>query len=221
MKMIELDRYKLLNMLFCKEPCGYGGYGVLVARKDKVYKIYYKTLINTYMSGNETYLDQEVDVNLMVDKEFGLKDPYKRLKDFERLEKTKSKGLITGVLSYKGLYVGIEMNYLRDYVSFWDALDSISHDELSEYLNKTLLLINDLLDHDIVPRDIRGENVLINPITKNLALIDLDDLETIYGTTNYVKDYPHNKDIVMQSFNELRTGLLESKKRILTRSRML
>ena len=50
-----------------------------------------------------------------------------------------------------------------------------------------------------------------------MALIDLDDLETIYGTTNYVKDYPHNKDIVMQNFNEMKKGLTAHQEKVLIR----
>lgn len=220
MEIIELNKSQLLDMLLCENPCGFGGYGIVVAKGDKVYKIRYKDFIKTYMSGDESLLDDEVDIFLFADQDYGLYNPYNRLKDFERLSETKSNRLITGVLSYRGLFAGIEMNYLNGYISFWDALDSISKDELKDYLDKTLLLVNDLIEHDIAPRDIRGENVLINPLTKDVVLIDLDDIETVYGPyPNYLKEYPHHTDAVMRRFNEMKKGLTMRKENILTRTR--
>ena len=108
MEIIELNKSQLLDMLFCENPCGFGGYGIVVAKGDKVYKIRYKNFINTYMSGDESHLDDEVDIFLFADQDYGLYNPNNRLKDFERLSETKSNKLITGVLSYRGLFAGID-----------------------------------------------------------------------------------------------------------------
>lgn len=217
MKIIDINKAQFLNLLLNSKPFSQGQFGIITLMNSKLYKIYYKDFIETYLSRDESNLDIEVDNWLEIEKiiSFGLRNPNKRLEELHKLLKTKSCDLITGVLSYNGLLVGIEMNFYEGYVSLEAASKIVSQDELDTYLNKCYKLINDLMTHNIVPKDIKEDNVLVNPITSDVVLIDLDGIETTYGPDNYVNDYPYNKKIVKEKFNEMVYRLNNQSKNIL------
>ena len=61
--------------------------------------------------------------------------------------------------------------------------------------------------HDIVPKDIKENNILVNTETGDVKLIDLDGIETIYGPKGYIKDYPYNIDSVNAKLEEMANRL--------------
>lgn len=217
MKIIDINKEQFLNFLLNSNPFSQGQFGIMTLINGKLYKIYYKDFIETYLTRDESKLDIEVDSWLEIEKitNFGLRNPYKRLKELHKLLKTNSCNLVTGILSYNGLLVGIEMNYYEGYISLEAASKIILQDELDTYLNKCLNLINDLMTHNIVPKDIKEDNILVNPITGDVVLIDLDGTETTYGPDNYVNDNPYNKKIVKEKFNEMVNRLNNQSKNIL------
>lgn len=217
MKIIDVNKEQFLNFLLNSNPFFQGQFGIITLINGKLYKIYYKDFIETYLTRDESKLDTEVDYWLETEKitNFGLRNPNKKLEELYKLLKTKPCNLISGVLSYKGLLVGIEMNYYEGYISLKTASKSVSKEELNQYLNNCYNLIIDLMLHNIVPRDIKEDNILVNITTGNVVLIDLDGVETIYGPDNYVNDYPHNKEIVEEKFNEMVYRLNNQHKNIL------
>lgn len=158
-------------------------------------------------------MDEEV--NRLIENErltnLGLRDPYKKLSELNRLTKTNSLNLITGVLSYKGLLVGIQMNYLKDYITLKEISTRVEDSKLDIYLNKVYELICDLLMENIVPTDVKEDNILVNEKTKEVVLIDLDGIETIYGPDNYLMDFPYNLDIINNNFDKM-VNRLKTKK---------
>lgn len=205
MKIIEINKEQFLNLLLNPEPFSQGQFGIISLINGKLYKIYYKDFIDTYLKRDDSKLDFEVNSWLEAERitNFGLKNPIKRLNELKRLLKTKSYNLVTGIISYKGLLVGIEMNYYKDYISLAEVSKVASNQVLDKYLNGCYDLIADLMSHDIVPRDIKEDNILANTTTGDVVLIDLDGNETTYGPKNYVKDYPYTKKIVEREFNEM------------------
>ena len=205
MKIIELNKEQFIFLLSNPHPLSHGCNGIVTLINNKLYKIYYKDFFEFYLSKNEEELEKIVkgwlEIELITN--CGLKNPQVRMKDYEKLNDTKSKGLITAILSYKGLFVGIEMKYYKDFLEFDTALKYLNDNDISKCINKAFYLVNDLLNNNIVARDIKESNILVNPKTLEVVLIDLDGTETTYGPNNYIKDYPYNQKMVMRSFKEM------------------
>lgn len=205
MQVIEISKDKFLSYLLNPNPIFQGQFGKIVLDNNKLYKIYYRDFIKTYINKDEGFLDDEVNSLLGIEKltNFELRDPYKKLNELNRLARTKSASLITGVLSYNGLLVGIQMNYLKNYTTLKEISTRIEDSKLVIYLNKVYELVCNLLMENIVPTDVKEDNILINEETNDVVLIDLDGSETIYGPDNYLIDFPYNLDIINNNFDKM------------------
>lgn len=205
MQVIEISKDKFLSYLLNPNPIFQGQFGKIVLDNNKLYKIYYRDFIKTYINKDECFLDDEVNSLLEIEKltNFELRDPYKKLNELNRLARTKSTSLITGVLSYNGLLVGIQMNYLKNYTTLKEISTRVEDSKLVIYLNKVYELVCNLLMENIVPTDVKEDNILVNEETKDVVLIDLDGSETIYGPDNYLIDFPYNLDIINNNFDKM------------------
>lgn len=205
MQVIEISKDKFLSYLLNPNPIFQGQFGKIVLDNNKLYKIYYRDFIKTYINKDECFLDDEVNSLLEIEKltNFELRDPYKKLNELNRLARTKSASLITGVLSYNGLLVGIQMNYLKNYTTLKEISTRVEDSKLVIYLNKVYELVCNLLMENIVPTDVKEDNILVNEETKDVVLIDLDGSETIYGPDNYLIDFPYNLDIINNNFDKM------------------
>lgn len=205
MQVIEISKDKFLSYLLNPNPIFQGQFGKIVLDNNKLYKIYYRDFIKTYINKDECFLDDEVNSLLEIEKltNFELRNPYKKLNELNRLARTKSASLITGVLSYKELLVGIQMNYLKNYITLKEISTRVEDSKLVIYLNKVYELVCNLLMENIVPTDVKEDNILINEETKDVVLIDLDGSETIYGPDHYLMDFPYNLDIINNSFDKM------------------
>lgn len=205
MQVIEISKDKFLSYLLNPNPIFQGQFGKIVLDNNKLYKIYYRDFIKTYINKDECFLDDEVNSLLEIEKltNFELRDPYKKLNELNRLARTKSASLITGVLSYKGLLVGIQMNYLKNYTTLKEISTRVEDSKLVIYLNKVYELVCNLLMENIVLTDVKEDNILVNEETNDVVLIDLDGSETIYGPDNYLIDFPYNLDIINNNFDKM------------------
>lgn len=205
MQVIEISKDKFLSYLLNPNPIFQGQFGKIVLDNNKLYKIYYRDFIKTYINKDECFLDDEVNSLLEIEKltNFELRNPYKKLNELNRLARTKSASLITGVLSYNGLLVGIQMNYLKNYTTLKEISTRVEDSKLVIYLNKAYEIVYDLLKENIVPTDVKEDNILVNEETNNVVLIDLDGSETIYGPDNYLIDFPYNLDIINNNFDKM------------------
>lgn len=205
MQVIEISKDKFLSYLLNPNPIFQGQFGKIVLDNNKLYKIYYRDFIKTYINKDECFLDDEVNSLLEIEKltNFELRNPYKKLNELNRLARTKSASLITGVLSYKGLLVGIQMNYLKNYTTLKEISTRVEDSKLVIYLNKVYELVCNLLMENIVLTDVKEDNILVNEETNDVVLIDLDGSETIYGPDNYLIDFPYNLDIINNNFDKM------------------
>ena len=205
MQVIEISKDKFLSYLLNPNPIFQGQFGKIVLDNNKLYKIYYRDFIKTYINKDECFLDDEVNSLLEIEKltNFELRNPYKKLNELNRLARTKSPNLITGVLSYNGLLVGIQMNYLKNYTTLKEISTRVEVSKLVIYLNKAYEIVYDLLKENIVPTDVKEDNILVNEETNDVVLIDLDGSETIYGPDNYLIDFPYNLDIINNNFDKM------------------
>ena len=205
MQVIEISKDKFLSYLLNPNPIFQGQFGKILLDNNKLYKIYYRDFIKTYINKDECFLDDEVNSLLEIEKltNFELRNPYKKLNELNRLARTKSASLITGVLSYNGLLVGIQMNYLKNYTTLKEISTRVEDSKLVIYLNKVYELVCNLLMENIVPTDVKEDNILVNEETNDVVLIDLDGSETIYGPDNYLIDFPYNLDIINNNFDKM------------------
>ena len=213
MEIIDINRKKFFSMLTNPKPYFLGKDSLLILENDKLYKIFYRDFINAYQSKREDRIDYDIDTWLEVEKRIdtGKHDPQKKLEMFDRLSDTMSSGLVTGVLSYRNFYIGVEMTYYKDYITLSKANEIVSKETLDEYLDKCLLLVNNLLDHNIFPCDLKANNVVVNIETGDVLLIDLDGKQTIYGEEKTEKDFSYNRKIVIESFNAMRNSLYQKR----------
>lgn len=209
MNLITISKKEFMDMLFTSKPFSFGEFGLLTLKDNKLYKIYYKDYVDAFITRNPDKIDELIDFyhNSKYIINSNLRDPINALFKYRRLEKTKSNNLITGVLSYKGIFVGVEMNYFKNYITLREATKSITLEELNMYLNKASVLISDLIVHSILPSDIKEDNILVNLETNDLILIDLDGLETTYGSEN-----PSTKKIIVRDLSEMQKRLKKSYK---------
>ena len=196
MKIINLSKKELLNLLFDPNRDFKGCYGILNVKGNHIYKINYSNLIRTYISHNDNCLDEEID-RLLYDENGIITDIYNsknKLKEFKKLENTLSSDLINGVLSYRNVYVGTKMKYYKDYIKLDKAKNILNKSDFIKCLEKSLLLIKSLLENEIMPLDIKESNILINPKTLDVVLIDLDDNQTIYNCSDnsYYEEIKNN-----------------------------
>lgn len=197
MKVKELSKERLFELLTTEKYFAKGQFGILTIHRDSLYKIHYKTLIDTFLSKDINHLDNEIDllcVSSLIYRATLSKEK------FERIERTSSRGLITNVLAYRGIIVGIEMTYLKGYITLTKAKNLLDKEALTKVLCIVWTMINELLNNDIVPYDIKEDNVMINMNSLEVKLIDLDDAETKYGYLGYVKNYPYNRRRVTTNF---------------------
>lgn len=211
MKIKELTKEQLMYLLCNDKPLFQGQFGILTLLGDKLYKIYYKELIDTYLSKDESKLDDEVETLLSVEEitKSGLYDAKMHSNKFEKLADTKMKDLITSVLSYRGLCVGVEMSYYKDYTTLTNAQKRLRGPALNVCLTHAWEQINELLDNNIVPKDIKEDNILVNITTLDTVIIDLDGMETVYGPDNYIEEYPYAKKEVIRRYEEMKSRILE------------
>lgn len=206
MNLITIDKKEFMEMLFAYKPFSFGQFGILTAKDNKIYKIYYKDYADAFITRNPDKIDELIDFyhysKSIINS--NLRNPIDALFKFKELEKTKSNNLITGVLSYKGIFVGVEMKYFENYITLKEATKSINIKDLNIYLNKASVLISDLISHNILPSDIKEDNILVNLETKDLVLIDLDGIDTTYGSEN-----PYTKRRIVKSLNEMKKRLEE------------
>ena len=211
MKEIELSKQELFELLDNEQAFAQGQYGILTQRGNSLYKIHYKNLIETYLSKDIDKLDLEIDSYLSLPKDLfdRLYNSQLRIKEFNRLELTKLKGTIKNVLSYKGVYVGIEIPYLKDYITLSEARKYLDNNSLNMCLIKVLEIIQDLFKMEIVPQDIKEDNIMVNLKNLDVKIIDLDGVETTFGSPNYIKKHPIYKKYVMNRYIEMQKRLMK------------
>ena len=69
MKIIELTRQELFELLNNEKAFKQGQFGILTQKGNSLYKIHYKNLIETYLSKDIDKLDLEIDNYLSLPKD--------------------------------------------------------------------------------------------------------------------------------------------------------
>lgn len=211
MIIIELTKEEIMSFIIDKDNYyGHGSFGIIKKYNDNtLLKLYYKDIIDTYMSLDEMKLDEEIDILLEVQEIMKNSDPnyITKLEDlikiYNALKKTKSNSLIKGIATYKGYPIGVFLEYYKDYSLFSKVYTKLNNKNKRKILNTVKQLIIDLFNNDIYPTDIKENNILVNPINLDVKLIDLDGRETRIETKEYIINYPYIKRNCINNFNEM------------------
>lgn len=220
MEIISLTKEEFLYMLLSDNSFDSGYYGKLYLKDNKLYKINYRDFMEMLVKDNKLDIDELVDndLKILMSFNYNYKNPEYRAKEFDRLKDTKTNDLITGVLSYRNLFVGIIMNYYKGYIPLTKAASNLTFEQINYFIDKAKELVYDLMEHGIVSRDIKEDNILVNLETNDVKLIDLDDIHTIYGPLDYVKKYPHHELSVRCGFDDMTKRVTVDKRKVKTLS---
>lgn len=202
MNYIEITKEQLLALLFEGEIIGMGTYGILKEiNPTTLAKIYYKEVIDTYLSKDPNKLDQEIETNKRV-REMHDTD------ELERIEQSKMKylfeiGLLKGVLTYNGYKIGVLLNYYKDYTELAEISNNLSIDSLHFVMEKIKEKLKDMMQNGIFPRDLKEDNILVRQNDLDVVFIDLDDSETRFEQMDYILTHPHIKSDCLERYNQI------------------
>lgn len=210
----ELSKDDIKKLLYESKIIGHGTYGVIVEYDENtLLKIYYKDIFDTFYSKNIEKLDEEIESSIEIEAfmiESGIKSKTK-LEDMksniEQLEKTKSKSLIKGTLTYKGFLIGIILENYREYDLLKNIFADLDENSQKKVISLAGILFGDLYKYGIIPRDIKEDNIMVRKNDLDVKLIDLDDIETRYEDEEYLKENSHIKKDAVEAFEKMKQRL--------------
>lgn len=199
MEIINISKDEFAKILFNENPIDIDYDSITTLKDDKLYKVYYSNI------RDENDLNSKINIlkEMQMDINAPIINLFEKAKELDRLSSTRSNKLITGVLSYNDIAVGVQMNYYEDFISLKEASKTISEEELENFLFNIYNIVFDLLNHDIVPTNIKEDNILVNIDSGEVLFNCLSDKETIFGPKNYVNDFPYQFKNVCGRINEM------------------
>ena len=212
----ELTKNEVNDILFKNEIIGMGGFGLISKYdEDTLIKIYYRNIMDTFLSGHIELLDEEIKDDFEKDKNIEKKKVTKKVsvqtltKNMEQLEKTKSGSLIKGIATYQGQPLGVFLEYYKDYQLLKKVFPFINDAKKEQVLSSTAKLLVDLFENGIFPKDIKENNIMVRKKDLDVKLIDLDDEETRYEEKDFLNKNPKIKSDIVKSFEGMRKRLYE------------
>lgn len=198
MQILEIDKNTFFSFLTNKDnKCiGQGCYGIVSKyNNNTLIKLYYKDFIETYISRDINELDKEFNTRIEVLNIIKCNSEHKD-NDIECDELAKKKeyllekiGFLKGIVLYRGLKVGILINYYKNFIDLKEIFYVLQTNEQLSLLNKIKEQIIKLNNLNLYPMDLKEDNILVNPKTLDIAFIDLDDLYTRYEEMQYIKEH--------------------------------
>lgn len=209
MNYIEITKEQLFALLFEGEIIGSGTYGILKEfNPTTLAKIYYKEIIDTYLSRDPSKLDKEIEINKSVREMLNKNHNSDEFDELERIEQLKLKylfdiGLIKGILTYKGYKIGILLNYYRDYTNLNKISKNLSIDSLQIVMKRIKEKLEEMMQNGVFPRDLKEDNILVRQTDLDVVFIDLDDSETRFEEMDYILTHPHIKSSCLERYNQM------------------
>lgn len=214
MNRVEIDKEKLFNSLTNDNIVGQGSNGIISEYDENtLIKVYYKKLLETYETKNINILDKEVNRKIQVSQI--MSSINKSQQEIEALEEQKLEvleklGLLNGVVFYKGMKVGVLLQNYKDYKKLTLVFEQLSKEDQMTILNKIKTQILELISNKVYPLDVKEDNILVNPNTLDVALIDLDDNCTRYEEQEYIiKKNLGLEDVCEEKYNKMVKRLSE------------
>lgn len=196
MKILDISKDDLFHFLTNSDCIGQGCFGILSEYDNNtLIKIYYKELIETYISKDINKLDEEITNKIEIQEELKkLRPPSPNDKEIEELNKKKNElleqmGVLKGLVYYRGIEVGTLINYYKGYEELGEIYPKLSCNNQRYLLDKIKNKLTEHIKNNLYLTDLKEDNVLVNPQTLEIAFIDLDDLYTRYEEKEYIIEH--------------------------------
>lgn len=218
MKEISFSVVDLQSICANKEIVGQGSYGIVYKLDDNtLFKFNYKDFIDCFeVKGNKIDTRSLGDISSELD---GRKEIESIVyKDKERYElqairkacskqtQMKLNTLTQGLVFCNGYCIGYLLHNHKNMVNLYDY---VIQNGMSETETEIILLgiqnaVQELMLHNIYHYDLTTRNILMNPETKDVQIIDFEDQLRVY-------DAPDNNSIrkMQQQIKEIKEFLLE------------
>lgn len=210
----ELSLDEINKLLFENRSIGQGTYGIVTKYEEgTLLKIYYKDIIETYLSRDISKLDKEIENKIEIEQFMKEIRPEKRTKleemtsNIDQLRKTKSSSLIKGVATYRGYLIGVFVEEYKGYELLEKIFAKLNEEERNKVLDNASTCLGDLYRNGIIPRDIKEDNIMVRKEDLDIKLIDLDDSETRYENEEYLEEFPHIKKDAIKAFENMKKRL--------------
>ena len=213
MKNYELKKEQLLSLLFEGNVIGMGTNGIIKQFDSKTLaKIYYKKIIDTYLSKNPNLLDNEIETNKQIQKTM-LADKVSFL-EAEKQEQKKLQylyeiGLVKGILFYKEFKIGLLLNYYKEHTILSKIKNDLNFENLLFIMENIERMLEEIMKNGIYPEDLKEDNILVRLNDLDIKFIDLDDLETRYEDTDYILNHPYIKNNCLEAYKQMRKRILD------------
>lgn len=202
MKTLKLSSKELSNIINNNEHIGNGSYGLVVKLNDEyLFKFNYKVFIDAFCIDNNRF-----DLNKLGDIPEIIEDK-KRINqivygDTEtsrvkmiKLAMSKQKNLKHTTLTQGLVYVddfcvGYILKNHKNMITLYQYQEEndISPAEISVILDKIKISMNEMIKNHIYLSDFTTHNILYNPETQQIEIIDFEDSLTCYTTRNALSE---------------------------------
>lgn len=217
-KTLNLSATELSNIINNNEFIGNGSYGLVVKLNDDfLLKFNYKDFINEFeINNNKVNLQKLGDItNRIEDIKQINKIVYKdtetaRIKmiklAMKKQESLKHTTLTQGLVYINDLCIGYILKNHNNMQTLYQYQEenNISSDEIEIILNKIKVSMDKMIKNYIYLDDFTTHNILYNPETQQLELIDFEDSLSCYTRRNASseKEMLERFDIIKQQFNQ-------------------
>lgn len=224
MKVLNLSKKRLTNIVATGEIVGRGSYGILYKLDEHtLFKFNYKDFINCFEASNN-----EIDLKKLGD----ISDKLNILKRYEhchngrfinekmvklliRKDAVKLTDLTQGAVFVDNYCVGYLLKYHKNMVNlydYWNKTRIRKKDRQAIYTNLEKA-VEELIKNNIFMSDLTMNNIMINPQTNEVQIIDFEDCNTDVktDTTKFI-----TKFLTKKMYNQLHEigGLLYDNKKL-------
>lgn len=186
-----MDFKGIKNLIVNSKVLGKGSYGYVLLRDDKAYKIdriIYENFQKEDMK--EASLKEMLKysrLGFLKLPDENLMNYYNSIRDNVRYTK-----LPSGILYYEDTPLLLEMPYHKDYVTL--SLAFLMDDEIYRVLFNLSKAFQELIRNKVYQMDLcYGNNIMVNELTRDVQLIDLDGEYIKYGDDTYAKKQAYSE----------------------------
>lgn len=202
MKTLHLSADELSKIINSNTIIGNGSFGLVVKLNDNILlKFNYKDFIDAFLvENNEICLNKLGNISPIIEKIKNVNqiiyndlesDRVKMIKlAIAKQSNIKHSTLTQGLVYVNNFCVGYLLKYHKNMISLFQYLKSsnISKHEKNDILNKIKVSMNELIDNNIYLEDFSTGNILYNPLTKELQIIDFEDSLIICDKKNLYRE---------------------------------
>lgn len=218
MKIINLSPIELSNIINNNEYIGNGSYGLVVKLNDEyLFKFNYKDFIDAFCIDNNRFnlnklgdISEIIEVNKRIN-QIVYGDAEKTIVKMIKLAMSKQENLKHTTLTQGLVYVddfcvGYILKNHKNMITLYQYQKEkdIPSAEIAVILDKIKISINEMIKNYIYLSDFTTHNILYNPETQQIEVIDFEDSLTCYTRRNALseKTMLEKFDRISQSFGQ-------------------